>query len=207
MKCLPWLCTVLSSLASTLPVTGTVQAHEGEYELVMFVKRVTASGPAEEVGRIYFRDTKYGLIIAPHLQGLTPGPHGAHLHEFPSCASHADSAPGGAGNHYDPARTGRHAGPYENGHLGDLPNLIADADGISRIPMLAPRVKLADIRNRALIIHAGADLYDMDPVDKNIPATKTPAAHQGRAEHDHAATGAMTGGDRMYCGVAQEKAD
>jgi Cu-Zn family superoxide dismutase len=143
------------------------------------IQRVTAQGIAENVGTVAFRDSQHGLLIEPDLKGLPPGPLGIHVHQNPNCGPGADGTPGGAaGSHYDPQNTGRHEGPYGNGHLGDLPNLIVEQSGSVTIPVLAPRVKLADLKGRALMVHAGKDDY-----------------HE-HAEHNHSA-----GGGRMYCGV------
>jgi superoxide dismutase, Cu-Zn family len=108
-------------------------------------------------------DSRYGLILAPQLSDLKPGLHGFHVHAKPDC-SHAmmegKSVPGlAAGGHYDPANTGKHEGPYGNGHLGDLPALYVAADGKASLPVLAPRLKVADIMGRSLMIHAGGDNY------------------------------------------------
>jgi len=143
------------------------------------IRQVTPEGEGESFGTIVFRDSRYGLYIEPNLVNMQPGPHALHVHENPSCAPGADGTPaGGAGNHYDPAGTGVHAGPYGDGHLGDLPNLVVENDGTARVPIVAPRVTVADLAGRALVIHAGADRYD------------------SHAEHQHG-----TGGSRMYCGL------
>ena len=68
-----------------------------------------------------------------------------------------------AGGHYDPMHTGRHEGPYGDGHLGDLPPLYADADGVSNIPVLAPRLEVSDVWERSIIIHAGGDNFSDFP--------------------------------------------
>jgi len=68
-----------------------------------------------------------------------------------------------AGGHYDPASTGKHEGPYGNGHLGDLPALYVAADGKATLPVLAPRLKVSDIKGRSLMIHAGGDNYSDAP--------------------------------------------
>lgn len=68
-----------------------------------------------------------------------------------------------AGGHYDPANTGKHEGPYGNGHLGDLPALAVATDGMATLPVLAPRLKVADIKGRSLMIHAGGDNYADTP--------------------------------------------
>lgn len=112
------------------------------------------------IGSVIADDTIYGLMLRPALHGLPPGVHGFHIHEAPFCSNHAM----GAGGHMDPVRTGRHAGPYRgNGHLGDLPVLIVDADGRSRLPVLAPRLRVSSITGHALMIHAGGDNYADEP--------------------------------------------
>ena len=68
-----------------------------------------------------------------------------------------------AGGHYDPLKTDKHEGPYGDGHLGDLPFLYADKDGKALLPVLAPRLKVADLKGRALMIHAGGDNYSDVP--------------------------------------------
>ena len=68
-----------------------------------------------------------------------------------------------AGGHYDPAGTGRHEGPYGDGHLGDLPPLYVDGDGRATLPVLAPRLEAGDLKGRSLMIHAGGDNYADHP--------------------------------------------
>lgn len=137
------------------------------------------TGQGEAIGTVQFIDTEHGLLVVPDLAGLAPGPHAAHIHENANCGPSDDGTPAGAaGGHYDPDGNGVHAGPYDDGHLGDFPNLFVEADGRARIPVLAPRATAADVRGRAVMIHAGADRYD---------------AHGGHAHGK--------GGPRMYCGV------
>src|SRR5690606_1630249 len=45
----------------------------------------------------------------------------------------------------------------------DLPPLYVDEDGSARHPVLAPRLKLADLQGRAIMIHAGGDNYADEP--------------------------------------------
>lgn len=143
-------------------VSGMVgAAHAGE--AVAAVHKVTQGGVGAEFGKVHFEDGRFGLLVKPELRGLTAGPHAAHVHEQADCgSSKTDGAmvpAGAAGGHYDPASTGRHEGPYGNGHLGDLPNLYAEQGGAASIPVLAPRLKVEDVRGRALMLHAAADRY------------------------------------------------
>jgi Cu-Zn family superoxide dismutase len=67
-----------------------------------------------------------------------------------------------AGSHFDPAKSGKHAGPQGHGHVGDLPKLVVEGD-IAKASLTAPNVKVADVIGRALMIHAGGDNYTDEP--------------------------------------------
>lgn len=149
------------SIVVTVGCSG-LSAQEGAMSAT--INKVTATGTAESVGTVSFRDSEYGLIIEPNLAGLTPGPLGAHVHQNPACGPGADGAPAGAaGTHIDPNTTGKHQGPYGQGHMGDLPNLVVEQDGSVKLPILAPRLKLADLSGRSFMIHAARDDYDQQP--------------------------------------------
>lgn len=153
-------------------------------DLAIKVYLVNEQGPGKEIGTVTAADSTYGLMLTPMLSDLAPGLHGFHVHEKPDC-SHAMKegkavAALAAGGHYDPDATGRHEGPYGRGHLGDLPALYVSADGKATLPVLAPRLRVADIRGRSIMIHAGGDNY-----------SDTPAPLGG-------------GGGRVACGVAKQ---
>jgi len=114
----------------------------------------------KSIGVITAKDTPYGLLFIPNLTDLSPGIHGFHVHVNPIC----DKKGMAAGGHLDPDKTDKHLGPFTNkGHLGDLPILIADKDGHSTLPVLAPRLKLQDIKHHSLMIHEGGDNYSDTP--------------------------------------------
>lgn len=129
---------------------------------------ISDKGTGESLGTIVFSDTPQGLSIEPTLKGLPPGPHGFHVHENPSCQPREQDgkmvAGLAAGGHYDPKGTKAHRGPHSaEGHLGDLPVLVVDKDGTSSAKVVASRLKVADLRGRAVIIHAGGDNFDDKP--------------------------------------------
>ena len=153
----------LSVAACILLFSGLVFAED----VVVKVSLVNEQGVGNEIGTITASDSKFGLILTPQLSDLAPGLHGFHVHDKPDC-SHAmkdgKAVPAlAAGGHYDPANAGKHEGPYGNGHLGDLPALNISADGKATLPVLAPRLKVADIKGRSLMIHAGGDNYSDKP--------------------------------------------
>lgn len=127
----------------------------------------STDGKSTSVGTVEARQTPYGVLFTPNLKAMTPGVHGFHLHQNPSCDSavvDGKATPGGAaGPHYDPAKTAKHLGPYAQGHLGDLPALHVDKDGSAVAPVLAPRLKLSDLKGRSLMLHAGGDNHADHP--------------------------------------------
>jgi len=132
------------------------------------IHRLSSDGVHEKIGYVHLFDGPEGLILEPELRNLPPGEHGFHIHEFgdlePAMKKGKCVAGGSAGEHYDPARTGKHLGPYRDGHLGDLPVLYVDEKGESDYPVTAPRLTLDLVKGRALIIHSGGDNYSDRPL-------------------------------------------
>lgn len=117
---------------------------------------IKSTSDQHDMGGISFSATPFGVLITPQVHQLTPGIHGFHLHENPSC----DNGGLAAGGHFDPTKTGKHLGPYNGrGHLGDFPALYVDEDGNATLPVLAPRLVIDNLRGHAIIIHSGGDNY------------------------------------------------
>ncbi|NNF49530.1 MAG: superoxide dismutase family protein [Woeseiaceae bacterium] len=153
-----------SLLAAGFAIAGC--AHMDETNIDM--KRISADGVGESVGAVIATDSDNGLMLTPNLAGLPAGEHGFHIHQNPSCdpaeKNGAMVAGLSAGGHYDPEGTGTHKGPtVEGGHLGDLPRLVVADDGTATTPVTAPRLTVADIVGRALMVHAHGDNYSDDP--------------------------------------------
>lgn len=110
-----------------------------------------------------------GLIFHVHIVGapLGAGEHGFHIHAIPDLRPSVEKGAlvvgGAAGPHFDPHQTGMHLGPYADGHLGDLPALTFTSHGDCYETVYAPRLRLSDIRRRAILIHHGPDNYSDHP--------------------------------------------
>lgn len=157
----------ISMIGATGLLLATVAAHADSNSAIP-MHWVSAEGGGEALGQIDVADSEYGLLLTPSLEGLEPGVYGLHVHTNPSCepAENADGqrvAALAAGGHYDPDDAGHHAGPYGDGHLGDLPPLAVAADGTATTPLLAPRLSVDDLSGRSLMLHAGGDNFSDDP--------------------------------------------
>lgn len=163
--------TTLAVLCLAAPAVSPIVAPTGALaeEVTVTLNRLMPDGKiGPAIGTVRFVDDKGGLYIQPSLTGLSVGAHGFHIHARGSCAATKSKkgkiTPGGrAGGHYDPKKTRRHRGPRGRGHLGDLPRLIAGPSGDTGGWLLAPRLKVKDIRGRALMVHAGGDNYRDKP--------------------------------------------
>lgn len=150
--------------ALVLMACGVAQAATVDVEMNL----VTGQGIGQEIGKITISETPYGLLFTPQLKALPAGVHGFHVHEKGSCEPGMKDGKAvaalAAGGHLDPQKTGKHLGPYADGHLGDLPAIYVTADGMSNTQVLAPRLKhISEIEGKALMIHAGGDNHSDQP--------------------------------------------
>jgi superoxide dismutase, Cu-Zn family len=133
------------------------------------IRRTGTGGVGQFLGRITVKNTmiKIGgrdepaLLLKPNLIGLSPGPHAFHIHEYPNCGPKEKNGvmvPGlAAGAHlFAEHIEGSEMVTYTS-HLGSLPNLIVGADGSATDAVIAPRLALADLVNRSIMIHASQD--------------------------------------------------
>jgi Cu-Zn family superoxide dismutase len=149
-------------VAAALCLSGV--AHAG---MSVQMKTVDEKGSGKSVGEVAVSETPYGIVFSPSLSGVPPGLHGFHVHENPSCApgqKDGKMVPAlAAGGHYDPTSSKRHGLPWGDGHLGDLPALFVDAMGNASYPVLAPRLKISDLKGRSLMVHVGGDNHSDHP--------------------------------------------
>lgn len=116
-------------------------------------------------GVVRFTEVDGGVLLDAQVTGLTPGQHGFHVHEKGDC-----SAPDGtsAGGHFNP--TGKPHGKPDGmaRHLGDLPMLVAGADGSAKLKVVVEGLTLTgkgpgNVTGKAVVIHADADDYKSQP--------------------------------------------
>jgi superoxide dismutase, Cu-Zn family len=114
-------------------------------------------------GTVHFKAVEGGILITADMEGLTPGKHGFHIHEFGDC-----SAPDAmsAGAHFNPTHM-KHGGPdYAERHVGDLGNIVANQNGYAHYERVDTIIQLNGpdtIVGRSLIVHASADDFTSQP--------------------------------------------
>lgn len=146
---------------------GDIQTRHDNHALTIEMNKVNEEGIAGTIGTITARETADGVVFTSNLRGLEAGEHGFHIHQYPDCGPGIKSGErkpaGAAGGHLDPTDTNTHEGPHGEGHLGDLPVIRVGNDGNYAQEITAPRLKLSDLKNRALVVHQKGDNYEKDP--------------------------------------------
>jgi Cu-Zn family superoxide dismutase len=161
-----------------LPAATVVAA--GQPALHASVTFVDASGATVGWGKLV-EDGAGRVHVDVHVDGLTPGRHGIHIHAVGSCTPTFAAA----GGHYNPF-TREHGLDNASGpHAGDLPNLQVNTQGIGHLDATTDRVTLSG---------GGATLFDHDG-----------SAFIIHANEDDQVTNATNGnsGARIACGVIE----
>jgi superoxide dismutase, Cu-Zn family len=147
-------------------------------EFKVNVYKTNAIGLGPYIGTIVVRNAfikiadreEPALIMKAKLVSLTPGPHAFHVHENPECGPKEKDGvmvPGlAAGAHLFAEYKSGGIEPVTficKSHLGNLPNLFVNADGTATEEIVVPRLALADIVNRSIMVHSSQD--DASPRD------------------------------------------
>ncbi|KAF2362156.1 Superoxide dismutase copper/zinc binding domain [Trinorchestia longiramus] len=118
--------------------------------------------------------------ITGFITGLTPGPHGFHIHQTGNLTEGCKST----GGHYNPFQR-EHGAPMDRiRHVGDLGNIFANSAGEARVDVSDHLVSLVgpnSVIGRAFVVHEGID--DL-----------------GQGGHESSKTTGNAGG-RVGCGV------
>ncbi|XP_044504360.1 superoxide dismutase [Cu-Zn], chloroplastic [Mangifera indica] len=118
--------------------------------------------------------------VKVRITGLTPGPHGFHLHEYGDTTNGCMST----GAHFNPSNMTHGAPEDEIRHAGDLGNIIAGTDGVAEATIVDSQIPLSGpnaVIGRALVVHELED--DL-----------------GKGGHELSLTTGNAGG-RLACGV------
>jgi len=95
-------------------------------------------------------------------RGLTPGPHGAHIHAVGQCTLKDFAS---AGGHLNPGGKQHGLQNPMGAHEGDLPMLVADAAGTASMTFMVhgTLASVLDADGGAFVVHADPDDMKSDP--------------------------------------------
>lgn len=116
-----------TSFLTLLLLSSCQSANQAIKEIDMY----NVSG--DMVGTSIFTEAPDGVNIKLKVEGLSPGFHGIHVHEFPVCEQPDFKS---AGNHFNPEGKEHGLMHPKGAHLGDLPNVEADSSGLVDVELL-----------------------------------------------------------------------
>lgn len=137
------------------------------------------------IGRVVMTASGNSTIVSAHVNGLTTGFHGFHVHAVGQCVAPFTTA----GGHHNPTAAGH------GDHAGDMPVLMAQGSGRANSLVQTDRFTLAslfDADGSAVIVHADRDNL------AHIPARYSAAGVPGP---DAATLATGDAGARFACGV------
>lgn len=115
-------------------------------------------------GNVTFTQSGNQVKVVAHVEGLTPGRHGFHIHDKGDCSAPDFSS---AAGHFNPGG-GKHGAPdAAEHHAGDFGNIEANAAGMAHAEFTSSAITISDGPNsvvgRAVIVHAKADDLTTQP--------------------------------------------
>lgn len=146
--------------------------HHAETKLGEVTKAVAIISPfsgSSVKGQITFTETAEGIHVTGRIEGLTPGTHGFHVHEFGDLSAPDATS---AGGHYNPG-SDPHAAPDDSQrHVGDLGNVEADASGVANYDRIDKSLELNGARSivgRSVVVHGNPDDLKSQPAGNAGP--------------------------------------
>lgn len=152
--------TVLFLVSSACTKTVEEEAMETTFDHSELVATVMPVGDSGVEGSVTFTESSEGVLIQGNFNGLEPGMHGFHIHQYGDCRADDGTS---AGGHFNPADMEHGAPSDDMRHMGDLGNLEAGEDGNAVMEYVDSVVVLDKILGRGIIIHAGEDDFESQP--------------------------------------------
>ncbi|PWU68128.1 superoxide dismutase family protein [Gracilibacillus dipsosauri] len=118
----------------------------------------------DAVGTATFKEQADKVTVHVTAEGLTPGFHGIHIHEYPACEGPDFQT---AGNHFNPKGKDHGLMNPKGAHLGDMPNIEADPSGAVDVELDIPEATLMD-GNTSLLRENGTSIIIHEKQDDGI---------------------------------------
>ena len=122
-------------------------------------------------GTVTFTQVGNKVRVDADVKGLKAGAeHGFHIHEKGDCSSGDGMSTGG---HFNPGGKGHAHHSTSERHAGDMPSLVADAQGNAKLSVTLDLLTVApgatSVVGRGLIVHRDPDDYKTQPTGNAGP--------------------------------------
>jgi superoxide dismutase, Cu-Zn family len=191
--------------AVPLGVAGAVIAPTASQAGTILAGTTLKAPDGTPVGSVLFTVTGDTTRVFAHLSsrdalGATDAFHGFHIHanNDPANGAGCVADPGQPSTTWFTSADGHLSaqGQTHGAHHGDMPSLLVNADGTADLSFTTGRLELADLRDRAVVVHAKPDNFG------NIPLGTGPEDYRANSPAGPTKTGATgNAGDRLACGT------
>jgi len=171
-----WL---LSVLAILLMLVGCSGEERSPLETSIY------NSENDKIGTATFTERPEGVEVALKVEGVEPGMHAVHIHEFPECEPPDFKS---AGNHFNPMAKEHGLMNTEGAHTGDMANVEADGSGMIDVKLTLSEAKLKEAQ-QSLLRKEGTSIVLSSGVDDGM---SQPSGNSG---------------ERIACGEITLKAD
>ena len=176
-----------AAVASLLVLWAGLRAAAQHSAAPEATKAVAVLSPTEGNnvrGVVTFTQAGANVRVVAQIEGLTPGKHGFHIHEWGDCSSKDGSS---AGGHFNPGNKQHGTKNPQGSHAGDMPNFTVAADGTAKTTVTNSAVTMGSEANSifasggtALVIHAKPDDMMTDPSGNAGDSSRTQPQLTGR---------------------------
>lgn len=157
---MPYRLLLIGLTTAALAACGTPEPRPAQA-----IAKLQATSGSKVSGDVKFtQKSDQKVMVSAVIRGLKPNSeHGFHIHEKGDCADNGNAA----GGHFNPL--GNTHGKYDaqQHHMGDLPSLMSDSNGVATLNVESPDISLlagqGNIIERAVIVHAQADDFVTQP--------------------------------------------
>lgn len=146
------------------PAPEPVAQEPAAPEPLVAVAQLQPRADLSFTGSVTFTQVGDTVSIAAHVEGVTPGKHGIHLHELGDCSAEDFTSTGG---HFNPTDAPHGAPSDRVRHAGDFGNIEVGEDGVGHLELTSDMITVADGPNsvvgRAVILHEVEDDLESQP--------------------------------------------
>lgn len=150
----------LGACSSSMNDGGSGVAAASQRSAIVQARLLDASG--RDMGFVSLTPSATGMDGRIEVTGISPGPHGMHIHAVGKCDAPDFQT---AGGHLNPTSMKHGLSNPAGPHQGDLPQLMAGDDGAAAQSFVANTslAALLDADGASFIVHAGPDDQVTDP--------------------------------------------